>query len=64
MRTEKHSTDVKLFKCDLSGCMDGGGGNRRTNREGRYVHRELIHFVVQHCKVIYLNLKKERKKKV
>ena len=29
-----------------------------------YVCIELIHFVVQHCKVIYLNLKKERKKKV
>ena len=29
-----------------------------------YVYIELIHFVVQHYKVIYLNLKKERKKKV
>ena len=40
----------------------GGGGGRRFRREGKYVYRWLIDFIVQqkltqHCKAIILQFK-------
>ena len=48
-------------------CDDGAGGlgvGGRPEREGMYVHLQLIHFVVQqkltqHCKAVILQLKKK-----
>ena len=43
--------------------LEGGGRGREAQREGMYVHRQLIHFVIrqkltQHWKVIILQFKK------
>ena len=50
-------------------CDDRAGGlgvGGRPEREGMYVHLQLIHFVVQqkltqHCKAVILQLKKKKK---